>query len=259
MMPILRSSVCFLFSYCLLHVIGVNALALSRWQVVDAPPAHLEAGEAEEEEPEAEAVAGRCGAMQTCVDVHQIAEPGNGCPGLFRIPCPIGAPRFFGPECAEEHADGHEGEADVDEVVDHVEVSALSSFRGVLFGQHEDGNAGGCTKQRIAEHVNNDVRCEPGALQGWHQGGAVNLGLEEVDADKDQSHQGGEGEDPTIAPTAPGDEACHGHEERVPEACLAHGAKGWTFEADPHADDVGEEDEDAQGSHRKGLRFAVFD
>ena len=34
--------------YRLFHIVSVNALALCRWQVVDAPPAHLQATETDD-------------------------------------------------------------------------------------------------------------------------------------------------------------------------------------------------------------------
>ena len=47
------------------------------------------------------------------VDVDEVGNPGDGGPRLFGVPRPIVTPGFLGPKCAEEHANGEEGEADI--------------------------------------------------------------------------------------------------------------------------------------------------
>ncbi len=36
--------------YRLFHIVSVNALALCRWEIVDAPPAHLQAAETDDDQ-----------------------------------------------------------------------------------------------------------------------------------------------------------------------------------------------------------------
>ena len=93
------------------------ALALCRRQVVYSPPAHLQADEAEDKEPQAEARLGRRLLVQPAVYVHQIAEPCRGSPGLLGIPRPVSAPCLLGPEGTKQHAYGHEREPYVHQIV----------------------------------------------------------------------------------------------------------------------------------------------
>lgn len=58
--------------------------ALSRGQVVDAPPADLQQDESDEQHPQ-----GRfdgIGAIDAIMDIAQISKPGNGRPSLLGIP-----------------------------------------------------------------------------------------------------------------------------------------------------------------------------
>ena len=77
------------------------------------------------------------------------------------------------------------------------------------------------------------MRGEPRTLQGGHQGFVMNLRLEKVDASEHKCKQGGKRQNPLIAPSGISDDASQRKEKRVPKACLAHGAKGWTFEMNP--------------------------
>ena len=86
-----------LFTDCLpfaLHVICVNRSALRGRQIIDAPPAHLEQDEGEDENPERRTHSARAGGAQ--VDVDEIGEPGDGSPRLLRVPRPVVAPRLLG-------------------------------------------------------------------------------------------------------------------------------------------------------------------
>lgn len=100
--------------------VGVDAHALSRREVVDAPPAHLQKDEGDEEPPE------RCTTIAVGADAHmdisQIGEPRGSSPRFLRVPRPIVSPGFLCPERSEENTDGHEGPTYLDEVVADVHL-----------------------------------------------------------------------------------------------------------------------------------------
>ena len=100
--------------------VGVDAHALSRREVVDPPPAHLQEDERDEEPPECcTAVAVRTDAH---VDISQIGEPCSSSPSLLGVPRPVVPPGFLRPERPEENADRHERPADLHEVVADVHL-----------------------------------------------------------------------------------------------------------------------------------------
>lgn len=100
--------------------VGVDAHALSRREVVDPPPAHLQKDEGDEEPPEC------CTTIAVGADAHmdisQIGKPRGCSPCLLRVPCPIVAPSFLSPERSEENTYGHECPTDLDEVVADVHL-----------------------------------------------------------------------------------------------------------------------------------------
>ena len=156
------------------------------------------------------------------MDINKEGKPGDACPGLLGVPCPIVAPSLLGPKSTEEHADGHERKTHVNEIVEHVPDILV-----VAFGRDKkqiESHGQCCAKEGVAEHIDNDMGCEPRALQGGHQRGIVDLWFKEIDTNEDERKDGREGEYPAILPSAPSDDACYGKEEGVPEACFAHGA-----------------------------------
>ena len=60
------------------------------------------------------------------VDIDEIGKPGDGRPRFFRIPRPVVPPCLLGPESTEEHANGEEGEAYIDEVVRDVTLDFVA-------------------------------------------------------------------------------------------------------------------------------------
>ena len=100
--------------------VGVDAHALSRREVVDAPPAHLQKDEGDEESPERYTTIA-VGA-DAYMDISQIGEPRGSSPCLLRVPRPIVAPSFLSPERSEENTYGHEGPPYLDEVVTDVHL-----------------------------------------------------------------------------------------------------------------------------------------
>ena len=72
-------------------------------------------------------------------------QPGDGRPCLLGIPRPVVPPGLFSPESAEEHADGKEGEAYIDEIVGDVEFfisnGPIGTRRRLLFDEEQvDGH-----------------------------------------------------------------------------------------------------------------------
>ena len=178
------------------------------------------------------------------MDIDKEGEPGDACPGLFGIPCPIVSPSLLGPKSAEEHADGHKRETHIHEIVKHVPDILVVAFG--LDKKQIESHGKGCTEEGVAEHIDNDMGSKPRALQSRHQRGVVDLWFEEIDTDEDERKDGRKGEYPAILPSTPSNDACYGKEEGVPEACLAHGAQGRTFEANPKTADEGEEESDTE-------------
>ena len=75
-------------------------------KIVDAPPAHLEEEEGNDEHPKGcpAVVAGQ----PFVVDVDEVGEPCDGSPGFLGVPRPVVPPGFLCPEGTEEHAEGEE-------------------------------------------------------------------------------------------------------------------------------------------------------
>ena len=97
----------------------MDAGALGGGQVIDTPPTHLQEYKRNEQYPQSELwlVSGYLSVMY----IYQISEPGDGSPRLLRIPRPVMSPCLLGPEGTKEHANGHKGEADINEIVRYVE------------------------------------------------------------------------------------------------------------------------------------------
>ena len=100
------------------RAIGVYAGALGRGQIIDAPPAHLQEDERDDEHPESKALSMVW--KVTIVHIDKIGQPGDGRPRLLGIPRPVVPPCLLGPESTEEHANGKEGEAYIDEIIGDV-------------------------------------------------------------------------------------------------------------------------------------------
>ena len=97
----------------------MNAGTLGSGQVIDAPPTHLQEYERNEQYPQSELwlVSGYLSVMH----IDEIGEPGDGSPRLLRIPRPVMPPGLLGLQGAEEHADGHKGQADIHQIIRNVE------------------------------------------------------------------------------------------------------------------------------------------
>ena len=89
------------------------------------------------------------------MDIDKEGEPGDACPGLFGIPCPIVSPSLLGPKSAEEHADGHKRETHIHEIVKHVPDILVVAFG--LDKKQIESHGKGCTKEGIAEHIDDDM------------------------------------------------------------------------------------------------------
>ena len=165
----------------------MNAGTLCRWQVVNAPPAHLQEDEREDKQPHCQT---RLVVWQaTIVNINKVCEPSDGSPCLFWVPRPIVSPSFLSPKSTKEHAEGHKGETDIDKVVQRrlsIEVGGVS-FLEKQIDCHQRAEP----KNGISKHIDDDVRGEPWALKGWHQRLVVDLGLEQVHADEHQGENRG--------------------------------------------------------------------
>ena len=115
--PISESSPLSLFPL-FAHAIGVYAGALGRGQIINAPPAHLQENERDDEHPESKALAMVW--KVTIVHIDKIGQPGDGRPRFLGVPRPVVPPCLLGPESTEEHANSKEGEAYIDEIIGDV-------------------------------------------------------------------------------------------------------------------------------------------
>ena len=113
----------------------------------------------------------------------------------------------------------------------------VGSFLGLLPEPQIEGKERDRPHHGIGEHIDNDMRHKPRTLKGGHQGLAMNLGLEEVDAHKDHGHQRAEPQHPRVSASGVEDNSDDGQEERIPQAGFAHGPHGWTLQAHPQAND----------------------
>lgn len=214
---------------------------------VDAVPAHLEEEEADDEDDRRLLEA--FGVETAVVDVQHIGSHGYRRPSLFGIPAPIGAPCLLCPDRPEEESDDEKARARIDEVVRDIEAVRVFVL---LFVEHIDRQQEGCAEHPVGKHVRDHVGDEEGAFEGRHHRLGVDLGLEDIDADKDRRKDGREAEDPAITPTAVNDEPCNDDEERIPEPCLAHSAHRWAFERMPHPCDIHPEDDERQDGDGDG-------
>ena len=57
---------------------------MGRGQVVDTPPTHLQKDERDDEHPKSQTLAMTWNV--TIVDVNEVGNPGDGCPGFLGVP-----------------------------------------------------------------------------------------------------------------------------------------------------------------------------
>ena len=180
----------------LAQAVGVDADALGRGQVVDAPPAHLQEDEGDEEPPEC------CTAVAVCsqadVYVGQVGKPRRSCPRLLRIPRPVMSPGFLGPQRTEENTYGHKRPADLHEVVANIHLVLVD--RRLLEPKQVGRHKCGCPQHCIGEHIDNDVGRKPWTLQCRHQCLIVDLRVDQIDRGENSCQDGAESKDPRIAP-----------------------------------------------------------
>ena len=212
-------------------------------QVVDAPPAHLQEEEADDEQGKGHLLP--TVGQETVVDVPQVGEPSDGGPCLLRVPRPIVPPCLLGPQRPEKHAEGHEGQSHIDQVVGdiHLLVGGCRLFEEEQVGRHD----GGRSKQRIGEHIDDDVRCEPRALQCRHERLGMDFRFEQVDTDEDDGEQRAEREDPLVAPSRVDEQSGQRQEEGVPKSRLPHGSERRPLDFNPEEQYEGEEDYQSGG------------
>ena len=220
----------------------MHAVALRRGEIVDAPPADLEAHEGEQEDPAGGTPLTGLGFAE--MEVNQITKPGDGCPCFFRIPGPIMAPGLLRPQGAEQHTDGQERQSHIYQIVRNVH-RVLGRFPvkpGMTMDKQQvDRHQCRRSQHRVGEHIDNHVRGEPGALEGRHKGLRMNARLEQVHADEHQSQHGAERQDPLVTPTTVDDDAGKREEEGIPEPCLPHRPERRALQGNPQPHDESEE------------------
>ena len=108
------------------------------WEIIDAPPAHLQADESDEQDNAGSAPVLRPGFPE--MDAQQVAEPRDGSPGLLRIPSPVCSPSLLGPEGSEQHSESQEGRSYIHEVVGDIQV--LGAGPVTFEAHHIDGHQG---------------------------------------------------------------------------------------------------------------------
>ena len=210
------------------------AYPLCRRQIVDAPPAHLQAEEADYLPEQCRLKRQR--AAPAPMDIDEIAKPCGRRPRLLRVPRPVSAPCFLCPQSAEEHTDCEEGEAHARQVVNGIHL-VLSANKLPKSKKH------GSTRCGICKHIYDNMWCEPRTLQGWHQRLVMYLWLQDVYADEDGTEQRAERKHPTIVPAAVGKQTDKRQEEGIPKPRFAHCAQGWALQREPHQHNVSTKDE----------------
>ena len=221
----------------------MDTASLSRGQEVDSPPAHLQEDKREYQPSEQEVLIliGR-----TEVQIKQIAEPSGKGPCFLGIPCPIVAPGFLGPQGAHRHAQREESPPYSYQAIAHGQF-LTRCFLGRFPEPQIQGKQGHGSHHGIREHIYNDMRNEPHALKRRHQGRAMNLGLEQIDAHKHHGHERTEPQNPFVPDLLIEHHTNDGQEERIPQAGLSHGSHRRAFQVHPHAYDESQED---QRTHR---------
>ena len=222
---------------------------LCRGKVIYTVPAYLKQYESKEQDNHGHF--GRSIFFQPVMDVDHVSQPGGSSPGFFWIPAPVMAPCLLGPDGAHQHAEGDAGSPGIDQLIGHP-YQPLRVVDFFFFDKIIECNQCCGTQNGVGEHINDDMRCKPGALQCRHQRLVVNIGPGDVYHDEDCGEQGGEGEDPFIVPPQIGEQPRHRQEESIPEPCFTHGTQGRPFEKVPQAGD--EEGEDQQSGHCKQCR-----
>ena len=84
----------------------MDAGALGRGQVIDAPPTHLQKYKGNEQYTQGE-TRPMCGYLPV-MHIDKIGEPGDGSPCLFGVPRPVMSPSLLSPQGTKEHADGNQ-------------------------------------------------------------------------------------------------------------------------------------------------------
>src|SRR5574344_1313827 len=112
------------------------------------------------------------------MQVQQIQQPGQGCPGFLGVPIPVMSPGVLCPDSPCEHYESEKGQSHIAKP-----VSVLKQF--FLRSEHSPKRKYKRRSQHsIGKHIHTDVRYEPGALESRHQGLVVNLWLEAIDDDE---------------------------------------------------------------------------
>ncbi len=131
-------------------------------------------------------------------------------------------PCYFCPDGTYQHAQRDTGNAGVDQAIGH--LHQFGFVVDLLFpDQIIDGDQCGGAEDGIGEHIDDDVRGEPGALKCRHQHLVMDIGFYDIDNDKYRGEQGGKREYPFVVPPQVGEQSGYREEERVPESCLSHG------------------------------------
>lgn len=162
----------------------MEAEALGGGEEVDAPPAHLQKGEGENQEKQRPALvpvksAGGAGnrpagpwdglplgmllrplaGLPAEMQVQEVAQPGGGCPGLFRIPGPVVPPGLFRPQGTHHHPHRKEAPADAHKRVAKAKVVRKRPCRGG--GAAADirvaGNIGGSIAVSITGNIGGNI------------------------------------------------------------------------------------------------------
>ena len=156
---------------------------MSRRQIVDTPPAHLQAHETNNQQPKSRLVLQRIGVP--LMNIKQIDEPRCRSPRFFRVPAPIVSPSIFCPYSAKQHANSDKSQAYVHQIVGHSHFSAALAIKHPQCCQQCRAHNG------IGEHINNYVRRKPRRLKRRHKRFTMNFGFEKVDTNKNYRHDCG--------------------------------------------------------------------
>ena len=159
----------------LFHTIRVHRNTLCRRQIINTPPAHLQAAECHNQNSNGTFTVGR--ASHAKVRITQIQQPCCRRPCFLRIPCPVMPPRFLCPKSAKQHPDGHECQTHTHQFVDRLQPGRKLPHDFISRKFHHSHQSGSA-QQGITEHIHNHMRSKPRRLQCRHERFVVNVGVE---------------------------------------------------------------------------------
>ena len=147
-------------------------------KIIHAPPAHLKAEEAEDQQQTQRAP--RPCSSKPLMHVKHIRQPCSQRPCLLRVPVTVVSPGFLGPQRTGKHAKCQEGHTYI-----YKRICRLHHLG--LMGEQSVHSQKECTSHEgIGKHIDHHMRYEPRALKSRHECLVMNLRPEDIDHNEDR-------------------------------------------------------------------------